>query len=65
MKFSTREFEFSHGKKPRGTGTWAFATVAAPAPGSPAIFWHNGSFAEAKKAAREHFKGATVVHVQP
>lgn len=38
-----------------GSGMWAFAPHFNEAGGSPRIFWHNGTFAEARKAAKEHF----------
>jgi hypothetical protein len=50
--FDTTEYEFSHGHKPRGYGSWAFAR-----PGSPAergetfdgIEWRNGTYTDAKQ----------------
>jgi hypothetical protein len=68
MEFNTSEYRFSHGKEPRGTGSWAFSTVKAPVAGVNEIFWFNGSYGDAKKAARKYFKGfgATyMVYVQP
>lgn len=44
IEINTREFEFSHGKKPRGTGYWAFEVAGE-------TFWHAGSYAEGKKFA--------------
>jgi hypothetical protein len=54
VHISTRHFEFAHGKKPRGTGSWAFGTH----PNQPVdkLFWHNGPYGEAAKAAKEHAK---------
>ena len=58
IAFSTTEYEFAHGKKPRGEGRWAFeflAIRALPAGGvgyawgAPVFF--GGTFAAAKKAA--------------
>jgi hypothetical protein len=46
MEVSTTEYEFSHGKNPRGTGQWAFFFDGESEP-----FWHTGSYAEAKKMA--------------
>lgn len=54
---STRAFEFSHGKKPKGYGSWAFKPardrdddrlVFVSAPGSM-------TYGEAKKTAQRHF----------
>lgn len=49
IEFNTTQYEFSHGKQPRGRGSWAFEFEDSPdawfAPGSLTI-------GEAKKAAR-------------
>lgn len=46
-----------------------FALVPSPEYGNThpmhQIFWHNGPYGEAKKAARRHFAGAGTVFVQP
>ena len=50
--FDTTEYEFSHGRKPRGTGTWAFAD-ADDGPDCEPYFIHAASYTEAKtRAAR-------------
>jgi hypothetical protein len=41
----------SHGKLPRGRGSWAFATTPNPDVLSPAVIWKQGTFAEARRAA--------------
>ena len=43
---STREYEFSHGKKPRGKGPWAFFFDRMEEP-----FFVSGSYTHAKKVA--------------
>lgn len=43
---STASFEFSHGRKPRGTGTWAFFINGSQTP-----VFINGSYGEAKVQA--------------
>lgn len=48
VEFNTREYRFSHGKEPAGRGSWAFKL-----PGNPDLVWHNGTYSEAKKAARQ------------
>jgi len=53
MEFNTREFEFAHGHKPRGTGGWAFAASRNATPEK--VFWAHGTFSEAKAQARKHF----------
>lgn len=57
--FETREYEMAHGKSPRGTGNWGFSPYrtdeqrfARP----ENIFWHNGTYAEGKKAAKARAK---------
>ncbi len=53
----------THGKTPRGTGTWAFGVTKDPKPEH--IFWHNGPYSEAKKKAVAHAKqrGYAEIHV--
>lgn len=59
-EFHTRNYEFTHGRKPRGFGSWAFTfeddeTVWwAPAP---------RTFAEAKKAAVAEARKRSARHV--
>lgn len=62
MHFNTTHFEFAHGKKPRGTGNWAFGTQ--PCTPVEKCFFVSGTFSEAKKAARAHFVGRFEVFVQ-
>ena len=53
IHFSTTEFEFSHGRKPRGYGYWGFFF------GVTKNVWFAPNvcdFAAAKKAAREEAK---------
>ena len=61
MEFSYRDYVSEHGKMPRGYGSWAFATKRNP--DSKDILWVVGTFSEAKRKAKEHFKGAWVVFV--
>ena len=61
MKFSYRDYVSEHGKMPRGYGSWAFATNPYAKPED--VYWVVGMFAEAKRKAREHFKGEWVVFV--
>lgn len=47
IQIDTTEYEFAHGRKPRGTGTWAFFFDADKIP-----WWMpDATYAEAKKAA--------------
>lgn len=67
VRFDTTAFQLSHGwgKNPRGTGMWGFGPSANCS--LDQVFWHNGSFADAKKAAAAHFsaKGVRNVTVMP
>lgn len=53
--FDTTQFEFAHGRKPRGHGRWAFAARAdvraANGTGEmpEGIQWATGTFTEAKR----------------
>lgn len=60
---STREYEFSHGKQPRGYGMWAFFFEGIDVPAEP--FWHTGKYAEAKRfaVAYARTKGYSIVKV--
>jgi hypothetical protein len=59
---NTTQFEFSHGKAPKGRGSWAFKLGARAE-----LFWHNGTFTEARKAAKAEARrvGVHWVEVQP
>lgn len=64
MEFNTHEYEMSHSKQPRGWGQWAFSALRNP--DSNQLVWFNGSYGEAKKFARAHYRGkTTVIYVQP
>lgn len=57
MTFSTSQFRAAHGKQPRGQGNWAFIDRQyADAENYLAfVFWYNGMYRDAKKAAGKHF----------
>jgi hypothetical protein len=57
VQFDTSEFERAHGRNPRGRGSWAFADAqhARRADYLDFVFWFNGSYGEAKRAAAAHF----------
>lgn len=54
-EFSDRAYQFSHGRAPRGRGSWAFDIdgLKDPATGDNKIFWFFGTLAEAKKQMRD------------
>jgi hypothetical protein len=59
MEFTTRQYEAAHGRQPRGTGHWAFCPEGQYHRDDylQFVFWAQGTFTDAKRAARAHFKG--------
>ena len=45
--FDDTQFVNAHGRTPKGRGSWAFEIDGNAEP-----FWHNGTYAEARKAAK-------------
>ena len=66
MEVNTNQFEFSHGRKPRGRGNWGFEFRRSPNE-DHLTFWHMGTYSEAKRAAVREAKacGAWTVVVLP
>jgi len=67
-EFNTTEFEFSHGKKPRGLGTWAFIPAAGYWPAEiPAdgIAWAWGTYTDAKREVTRKYPEVDVWKVLP
>lgn len=58
-------YEREHGKHPRGAGNWGFCPRSHYDDGDylKHVVWINGHFAQAKRAAREHFASAGVADV--
>jgi hypothetical protein len=58
MEFITTTFENSHGRKPKGRGLWAFsvAMIAGDWPSAAHTVFFNGTYTDAKKAARDFVK---------
>ena len=54
VEFSTREYEFSHGRRPRGYGYWAFEIKE----GGEEIKWFQGYLPAARKLAKAWAKAA-------
>lgn len=52
MIFSTSEYQFSHGRSPRGRGSWAFEFPGTDLP----TFWTPGgtTYTEAKALVHKH-----------
>jgi hypothetical protein len=63
VEVNTTEYEFSHGKKPRGYGYWAFQVGRNPEP----FFAKGGTYSEAVREAKQHAASvrAAVVKVLP
>lgn len=61
IEFITDIWEFSHGKLPKGRGSWAFTPHRNCDACHPDVFWTPGNttYAEAKKLAQIHFAGKT------
>lgn len=65
IEFITHPFEFAHGKAPRGDGNWGFCPRSkyGRADYLDFVYWFNGRYGDAKKAAAEHFSKLGVVDV--
>ena len=50
IEFCTREYTFSHGRAPRGYGSWAFDFGSGP------VFAPTSTYAEARAWAREQVR---------
>jgi hypothetical protein len=58
-EFNTTQYEFAHGRKPRGSGTWAFTPHFGWAYGDgwrpKGIVWVTDTYANAKReCAKQH-----------
>jgi len=61
VQINTSEYEFSHGHKPRGKGTWAFDIQG----NGGNLFWvNNANYGEAKKLAIAKAKERAVAACQ-
>ena len=56
VRFDTTEFQFSHGKLPRGLGLWAFQLHSRAGFSEP--FFVHGQFGAAKKEAADKARKA-------
>jgi hypothetical protein len=68
ITYDTNEYEFSHGRKPKGFGSWAFE-VDLMEGATPLTWWFNQStLTDAKKKMnsiiREALPKSTVVYVK-
>jgi hypothetical protein len=62
MRIIISEYIFSHGRKPRGAGRWAFEIE-----GAGGIFWATGTYSQAKAQAISEARriGGRIVKVMP
>lgn len=60
--FDTVEYQFAHGKQPRGYGNWALVPADynyGQEPPEDGIFWHYGYWSDAKKDACKFYPYVT------
>jgi hypothetical protein len=62
IEFNTSGYRFATGKEPRGGGSWGFS-AKRNYDSTTDVFWANGTYGEAKKAARAHFSALGVSYV--
>jgi len=71
VEVRTSEYAFSHGKQPRGFGSWCFSRyedVDFCNRDNPSVIWvHQSTYAAARKAALKQAKalGWEVMYTQP
>ncbi len=69
VSVNTSEFVFSHGREPKGRGSWAFGFgVKHPNVCNPEeCRWFDGTYAQARRAAvaAAASEGVSVIYVQP
>jgi len=53
FEFNTSDYELTHGKTPRGYGSWAFKIDGQP---DGAMQFFSGTFNDAKKLAKAHYR---------
>lgn len=60
----TREYEASHGRQPRGRGSWAFSPSRD---GREGMEWFRGTYSQARRQARVFFaeRGVPEIWAQP
>ena len=65
MRMDTTQFEFSHGKKPRGWGHWGFDVTASDGKGGllTETVWASGTLSQAKVQALRTFSELLVRRV--
>ena len=53
FEFNTSDYELSHGKTPRGYGSWGFKIDGQP---DGAMQFFSGTFDAARKLAKSHYR---------
>ena len=58
MKADTTQYQFSHGKEPKGSGLWAFEVTGTDGDGAytTETYFISGKYGDAKKEAVKRFK---------
>ena len=69
IQYSTREYEFSHGRKPKGFGSWAFEVDLLDGAKPLTWWWNQSTLTEAKKKMNQKLretlpKGHTLVLIE-
>lgn len=66
VSVNTSEFVFSHGREPKGRGSWAFG-FGERNPQIQNVRWFDGAYAQARRAAvaAAASEGVSVIYVQP
>jgi hypothetical protein len=67
VRVDTSTYEFSHGKKPRGFGSWAFSFDKKDVPHEEMLWVNQSTYGDALKKAKAEAKsrGAAVIYPQP
>ncbi len=62
IHISIRSYEHTYGHKPRGRGYWGFY-LGDDATDPLRLFWHSGTYAEAKRAALKAAQAMDVPYI--
>lgn len=63
VNFNTRPYVRSHMREPRGLGSWAFGREDPRGGRDDVFFWVHGTYAEARKKARDRAKEAGICYL--
>lgn len=65
LTLDTKEYEFCHGKKPRGHGYWGFSFPYGPRHLQGKVVWFTGTLAECKKQICREYPFIKTAQVKP